>query len=338
MAWSVAGEGRPANAVGKVGAVVADILFHGFGYFAFALPLLVIAKLGQLFRRASPNSGRVWVLRLIGVTLSVTSLCALAEMSIWDGADLPVGAGGILGRSLVAVMLPLFSFTGSAVLLTGALAMGLMLFLEFSWLALFDTLGGWLLDKGRFVKRSKPSEKPTGTVAPDRKIAPKDDTETAEQAVESAPKKFTLFRKKSKTQKRHEPALEPDIDGALLMPDWDQRETVQDDLADVGNIPLLLPEKDEAGASFPVEADDGFQVQPETVIKAEKKQRLCVRRRNAASIARPNLRRLRLTDKSILRGKRMALMRRYQFSRWRKKNHAPVNGRSVIYGQTFQCG
>ena len=142
MAWSAAGAGSPGNAVGKVGALVADILFHALGYLAYAVPLLVIAKLGQLFRKSPAASGRVWLLRGIGVLLSLSALCALAEMSIWHGEYLPVGSGGILGKTLIDVFLPLFSFAGSAILLAGILALGLMLFLEFSWLRFFDWLGG----------------------------------------------------------------------------------------------------------------------------------------------------------------------------------------------------
>ena len=59
MAWSAAGAGSPGNAVGKVGALVADILFHALGYLAYAVPLLVMAKLGQLFRKSPAASGRV---------------------------------------------------------------------------------------------------------------------------------------------------------------------------------------------------------------------------------------------------------------------------------------
>jgi len=156
MAWSAAGSGSPGNAVGKVGALVADILFHAFGYLAYAIPLLVMAKLGQLFRKSPAATGRVWLLRGIGILLSLASLCSLAEMSIWHGSGLPVGAGGILGKSLNSFFLPLFSFTGSAIVFAGVLALGLMLFLEFSWLRFFDWLGGAVVSLlGRMAEKRK---------------------------------------------------------------------------------------------------------------------------------------------------------------------------------------
>ncbi len=243
MAWSTAGEGRPTNAVGKVGAVVADILFHGFGYLAFALPLLVMAKLGQLFRRTTPNSGRVWVLRLLGVTLSVTSLCALAEMSVWHGADLPVGAGGILGKSLVAGMLPLFSFVGSAVLLTGALAIGMMLFLEFSWLAFFDALGGWLLGKLQTQRLADEMAEPHAEA--DSVAGISDTSEEPPVTVEGVDAdrtekaRFSLFGKKAKAAVAAKERLrEPDLIDDILMPEWDPKPAADDFLA-AENIPTL---------------------------------------------------------------------------------------------------
>ena len=68
-------------------------------------------------------------------------LCGLAEMCVWQGIALPGGSGGILGDVLIALVLPLFSFLGTALLLTALLALGLVLFLEFSWLALFERVG-----------------------------------------------------------------------------------------------------------------------------------------------------------------------------------------------------
>src|SRR5690606_34226162 len=126
---------------------LADVLFHAFGYLAFAIPLLVMTKLVLLFRKTAPTDGWFWLTRSFGLLLSLSMLCVLAEMSIWHGEQLPAGAGGILGQSLAAVLLPLFSFAGTAVVVAASLALGLMLYLEFSWLHLFDRLGGWLLQR-----------------------------------------------------------------------------------------------------------------------------------------------------------------------------------------------
>lgn len=124
QAWSVSGDAPARNAAGKVGALLADVLFHAFGYLAFAIPLLVMTKLVLLFRKTAPTDGWFWLTRSFGLLLSLSMLCVLAEMSIWHGEQLPAGAGGILGQSLAAVLLPLFSFAGTAVVVAASLALG----------------------------------------------------------------------------------------------------------------------------------------------------------------------------------------------------------------------
>ncbi len=141
IAWSAVGVANTANAIGRVGAYLADLLFHVLGYLAFAVPALILAKLWLLFRKAPGVGSKIWLTRTSGLLLSLMALCGLAEMSVWQGAELPAGSGGILGDILISLVLPLFSFLGTALILTAMLALGLVLFLEFSWLALFEKIG-----------------------------------------------------------------------------------------------------------------------------------------------------------------------------------------------------
>ncbi|SIT15675.1 DNA segregation ATPase FtsK/SpoIIIE, S-DNA-T family [Thalassolituus maritimus] len=142
VAWSVVGSGTADNSIGRVGAYLADFLLHGLGYLAFAFPALIMAKTWLLFRKAPAVEGRVWVLRASGLLLILISLAALADVSIWRGELLPAGAGGIIGEGAIALMAPLFGFIGSVSILIIALALGLVLFLEFSWLMFFERVGG----------------------------------------------------------------------------------------------------------------------------------------------------------------------------------------------------
>ncbi len=144
--WSADSSAATTNAVGQVGAVLSDALLHGFGYLAFAIPTLILAKLSMMFGHTNPSSPGAWVLRLVGMMLTLIGLCALASVSIWEGGSLPVGAGGVVGVAVFSSMSPLFGFPGSVVLLAGLLSLGLMLFLEFSWMALFDWVGDRLVN------------------------------------------------------------------------------------------------------------------------------------------------------------------------------------------------
>ncbi len=142
VAWSVVGTGQAENSIGQVGAYLADFLLHGLGYLAFAFPTLILAKTWLLFRKAPALEGRVWVLRAFGLLLTLITLAALAHVSIWSGDALPAGAGGIVGEGLNLLLQPLFGFVGATVILLIGLALGLVLFLEFSWLMFFERLGG----------------------------------------------------------------------------------------------------------------------------------------------------------------------------------------------------
>lgn len=156
VAWSVVGSGTADNSIGRVGAYLADFLLHGLGYLAFAFPALIMAKTWLLFRKAPAVEGRVWVLRASGLLLILISLAALADVSIWRGELLPAGAGGIIGEGAIALMVPLFGFIGSVSILIVALALGLVLFLEFSWLMFFERVGGAALS---FVGRISGNKK-----------------------------------------------------------------------------------------------------------------------------------------------------------------------------------
>lgn len=145
--WSATGAGNGfRNAGGPVGAYLADSLLHGLGYLAYIIPLLAAGKVFQIFRsRQSNTSSSVWLLRLLGFFLSVISLAALVELSIFTSQELPAGIGGMVGQGIAALTVSLFSTIGGGILLTLILCIGLMLFWEFSWLAVFDAIGRSIL-------------------------------------------------------------------------------------------------------------------------------------------------------------------------------------------------
>ena len=144
-AWSAVGQGEASNAAGAVGAYLADVLFHALGVLAYALPLLIGARLLLTFRLRVRETTATWRVRVPGLLLSIASLCTLAEMSVWQTPTLPAGPGGVLGASLLDALWPWLSFAGTAVVMLAALALGSMLFLSFSWLAVFDWIGGKVL-------------------------------------------------------------------------------------------------------------------------------------------------------------------------------------------------
>jgi S-DNA-T family DNA segregation ATPase FtsK/SpoIIIE len=141
--WSTTGaENGFRNAGGPVGAYLADSLLHGLGYLAYIIPLLAAGKVLQIFRSRQANTTTtVWLSRLLGFFLSVFSLAALVDLSIFTSQGLPAGIGGMVGQGISGLTVSLFSTLGGGIVLTLVLCIGLMLFWGFSWLAVFDTIG-----------------------------------------------------------------------------------------------------------------------------------------------------------------------------------------------------
>ena len=141
--WSAVGdESTLRNSGGPVGAYIADGLLHALGFLAYIVPLLAAGKVLQLFRSHNQvGTGVLWFLRLLGFFLSILSLAALIDLSIFNDPYLPAGSGGMIGQTLSGIIVSLFSTIGGSILLTLILCIGMMLFWEFSWLAIFDRIG-----------------------------------------------------------------------------------------------------------------------------------------------------------------------------------------------------
>jgi S-DNA-T family DNA segregation ATPase FtsK/SpoIIIE len=141
--WSATGaESNFRNAGGPVGAYLADGLLHALGYLAYIIPLLAAGKVLQIFRSSqAQTSGSTWLLRLLGFFLSILSLAALIELSIFSASELPAGSGGMMGQGIAGLIIALFGTLGGGIILTLILCIGSMLFWGFSWLAVFDAIG-----------------------------------------------------------------------------------------------------------------------------------------------------------------------------------------------------
>ncbi|MFY9180534.1 MAG: DNA translocase FtsK 4TM domain-containing protein [Venatoribacter sp.] len=145
------------NAAGKVGAFMADFFFSAFGYLSYILPVLLIGKLALLIKTTPSLQKNIVFIRVLGFILTITMCCVFAELSVIDASHLPAGAGGILGSALTGLLLPLFGFAGTVLVMVGLLALGLMLYFEFSWLTVFERVGEWALSlygkKDRWLKQ-----------------------------------------------------------------------------------------------------------------------------------------------------------------------------------------
>ena len=125
------------NSAGITGAWLADILFSGFGYMAWSFPLLIGGILVRLlYNRRQPLRWNYLFLYLYfpAFILALFSGCGLINLYNATSQLMPVSGGGIIGKLVLELLLPLFSDKGSTLLLVVLFLIGLSLSTGFSWL------------------------------------------------------------------------------------------------------------------------------------------------------------------------------------------------------------
>src|SRR5690606_17054829 len=136
------------NFGGVTGAYFADIVLSFFGIGAYLLPIL-LGGLIWFALRARPGEGETALtpaLRLIGVFGFLVALSALAHLDPPVAAQgLPVGAGGLLGQLVGALLLRAFGSLGAGLFALSLLLLGITLATGLSWFALMDRIGRGVL-------------------------------------------------------------------------------------------------------------------------------------------------------------------------------------------------
>ena len=157
--------GTVQNLGGRLGAWVADVVLLVFGFgaaYLIALGLLVTVARG--FRRlhrvavgADPLADDLpaWAhgLGFLLLIIAGTGLEALRLYSL--KAALPGAPGGIVGNAVAAWTQTALGFTGASVLFLVAIAIGLSLFLDFSWLAVAERVGTFVEGFSRRAERRR---------------------------------------------------------------------------------------------------------------------------------------------------------------------------------------
>jgi len=157
--FTTTGSGREVNnAVGHIGAWLADLLFQLFGYFAYLFPLALVLKAYNLLRQPLvPESSFSWpmfFLKCTGIVLLAVGACALATMHFEIDQDLPWMAGGVIGSMMVDVTLPVFAVVGSTLLYFAVFMLGLTIAVEISWLRVVDQTGFVTLALFGYLRRT----------------------------------------------------------------------------------------------------------------------------------------------------------------------------------------
>lgn len=145
--------GPVANLGGRLGAWVADVVLLLFGVAAYFIALAWLVTVLRGFRRlhraaagADPLSDDLpaWV-HGVGFLLLIAGATGLEALRLASlKVALPGQPGGIVGNALSQALQAVVGFTGASVLFIAAIAIGLSLFLDFSWLAVAERVGVFL--------------------------------------------------------------------------------------------------------------------------------------------------------------------------------------------------
>ena len=147
--WSRTGSGQAiANAGGAFGAWFSDLLLYLFGFSAWFWVLLGLFLVWWGYRRigeVESEHHHGLALTLTGFFLVLLSSSTLESMRLHSlSGALPLMPGGAIGDSLAHLMQGAFGFDGGTVMLMLAWGAGLSLFTGLSWIALAETVGGWV--------------------------------------------------------------------------------------------------------------------------------------------------------------------------------------------------
>jgi len=135
------------NGVGRVGALMADLLFNLFGRPAYLFTVMVFYFGWMIFRehKASETFTRAdFTLRFIGFLVALLTSCGLATLH-FSPAGFNETAGGIVGQIVGTNLAALMKLLGASVFLFFLWVAAISIFLGISWLTVMDRLGHWCL-------------------------------------------------------------------------------------------------------------------------------------------------------------------------------------------------
>jgi S-DNA-T family DNA segregation ATPase FtsK/SpoIIIE len=137
--WNtVAGDAKPLNLTGRVGALVADFLLQMLGLAAYAVPVLILLLGWRWIRSAAIEAP---LAKTLGALMLVASTCAAFELGPeWRPIAGAISAGGLIGTLLADDLVASMNLTGAALVTSACWIVALYLISSFE----VSRLLGWL--------------------------------------------------------------------------------------------------------------------------------------------------------------------------------------------------
>ena len=218
----VGNETQVQNAIGKLGALLADFLFNLFGASSYLLVIIVLYFGWSVYRKSrhqeNHNSGDLFM-RTSGFILLLITSCALSTLH-FSGEFYRESAGGILGQVIGNYLESSMKLLGATTLLFFVWLASISLFLNVSWIKIIDEIGKYSLVfwefclgkideiKDKFEEKRKKAERKEIFDAEKKRIAKK-----APPKIEPITPKLEKSNRAEK--ERQVPMFEPPTDGEL---------------------------------------------------------------------------------------------------------------------------
>ena len=137
-----------SNAIGRVGAYIANLLFYLFGRPAYLFTVMVLYLGWMIFneqKTQQPLTRADFALRFAGFLATLVISCALATLH-FSAAGFPQSAGGVVGQVVGNGMVSVMKLLGASTLLFFLWLASISLFLGISWLTVMDRVGRFSLN------------------------------------------------------------------------------------------------------------------------------------------------------------------------------------------------
>ena len=143
----VGNDSQIQNAVGKLGALVSDLLFNLFGISSYLFVAIILYSGWSAYRDLKSQNlfdrGDLFM-RVAGFILMLITSCALSTLH-FSGEGYRESAGGILGQVVGMNLVLSMKILGATTLLFFTWLASISLFLNISWLKIIDEIGRYTL-------------------------------------------------------------------------------------------------------------------------------------------------------------------------------------------------
>ena len=137
------GDSQINNGIGRVGAMIADLLFNLFGKPAYLFTVMVFYFGWMIFREQQVPEELTradFALRISGFVATLISSCALATLH-FSPDGFRETAGGIIGQIVGGSLESVMKLLGASTLLFCIWVASISVFLGISWLTVMDRIG-----------------------------------------------------------------------------------------------------------------------------------------------------------------------------------------------------